>query len=180
MISAAIGVIVIAAVIALCTPVFMIGGSHASARSVDQRVKLYDAQYFSEPVFNYTYDPPVRRLHFGLSRLLEKVRLGNLIPPPIPSVKFQGNGPQLAVIAHIEGRAFASFDLLSEDGHLVAAGAAMDAGNPDQKTFILVCDLHDSAPGQIIAHPLTNGTYRLRIGGETNDVATLRIRGQDR
>jgi hypothetical protein len=147
------------------------------AYSTDKRMTFCDAQYIPENGSQYNWGPASYRLHVRACDFLHKLGLKNLMAAPAPTLAIQVDGPQLLVIVRVRGISRQGVELLSERGECMDVAMASDFGSADRDMYLLIFSLlTTSFEGWGIEHPLTNGTFRLRIAGETNDIAVLKVR----
>jgi hypothetical protein len=161
-------------VIALVVAILSAQQGNVRVISTDRHTKIDDIQYFPGKRFSYKYpryqipQPWMIRFQPLLRKFGLKARF---------TMALNGRGPLLLMIAHIKGGDMKYVDLVSEDGRSLSFPFPLvHFSAVDTNFFVLQCPLYDFNGREGEDCTLTNGVYRLRIEGETNDLAVIRVR----
>ena len=170
----------LALVITLAIAIFTIQRSGVHAYSVDKRLKLFSFQYFPGKSMDFAYPtlpPPPSKLRMQCTLLALKLGLyrPRVVQRPSAIVTIQGAGPALVVLGQIAGGESHWLELVTEKGEIINASAPQRALIPDTNVFLWSYDFYDGGKRTRVAHPLTNGIYRLRYSDEAEALAIIRV-----
>jgi hypothetical protein len=155
-------------------------GNAVRVYSVDGRLRINDAQYFSGTDVGYYYFTSVQKFKLQCIRVLRTLGLGNKPwvrnATPSPAIAFRGPGPALVVCGEVQDANSAQLDLLADNGQRYGTpGMPPQALESKTNTFLWIFLLVKFGDADIDL-PLTNGLYHLRPAGETNDFGLVRVR----
>ena len=145
--------------------------------SVDKRLTIYNASYFSGTNVDYSYLPFGQQLKFQCQRLLRI--LGVKYKPwerdPARPLRVGGQGPALVIYGRIEGGDSRQFEVVTDSGAPVNPWVRFPSPSGlVSKTNLFLWQYDLFHPGLDLR--LTNGLYRIRHIGETNDLALIRVK----
>lgn len=156
-------------VIALVAVLFSAQPGGVRVLRTAKQMQIDDIQYFTGKSFVYTYPRSPLRIQWQL--LLGK--LGRKMPS---TMTMSGRGPVLIVLTHIQGAARSKYvDLISVDGRSAHFPfPLMSVSSSDTNLFLLEYSLF--GVNDTDDYDLSGGSYALRMEGETNDLAIIRVR----
>lgn len=142
------------------------------AYSKDKRVRISDVQYLGENERYYSFIPPSLRLRLKFENLLGKIGIHSLpwkrFTPAV--TVFPTPGPTLVVYGQIE-ISDCVLKLVSDRGDVLFLSSTETPFQPRYTNNAA------GSPGLFSCDSaLTNGTYHLRCGEETNDLAVIELR----
>src|SRR5690348_5140850 len=110
-----------AATVAAVIYCLLASGKGVRVYSVDRRLKICDAQYFSGTDFGYSYFAPDQKLKLQCIRFLriiglEKKPWARKATPSPTAALFHCHGPALFVCGEVQDGSSAQFELLADGG----------------------------------------------------------------
>jgi len=143
-----------------------------SYHSPGRKMRIDDIQYFPPgDIVGYSYVPRNRRAKYWCERLFDKlgIKFGPFQRDPVTPIQAAGIGPMLVIYGHIRDEDVNKFTLYADSGDQISVFPEFPTpGFPNQTIlFLWTCNTRC---------PLTNGLYRVRHFGQTNDLAVIRKR----
>jgi hypothetical protein len=155
--------------------IFLANRNGVHVRSVDRRLKIHDAQYFTGTDFDYSYCAPDRKLKIQCIKILRAVGLWDKAWVPTVTVAFRGQGPALVCCGRMEDDRSAQLELVADDGQPYGTHGMPLTLGAETNTFVWIFQLFKFEDRSIDLR-LTNGVYHIRPVGRTSDVGLVRVR----